>query len=88
MARNDDGDGVAMDGLSDGLCRATADAFGDSPVCSSLSVWDDQQLTPDFLLKRSALRLDERGEIRYCPVKIKVKPTEGIRKDLVLLVIG
>ena len=86
VAGDDNGDGVAMHRLSDGLCRAAADMFGDGAVGGCLPVGDFQQFLPHLLLEWRALGMDWRGEISFFTTKIDIQPTAGFGKYREILV--
>ena len=80
VAGDEDGDGVAMHRLSDGLCRAAADASGDLAIAHRGAVGDVQQFLPHLLLKRRALRVQRREKARIHAAEVTIEPTTGFHK--------
>ena len=74
---DDNGNGVVADGLSDGLCRATADMPRDVAVGCCGSVWYLQQFVPNAELERSALGTEGRQELWAPAREVDVKPAES-----------
>ena len=77
MAGDDDGYGVAADGLSYGLRRAAAHTPGYGTVGGGLTVRYLPQSLPYALLEGGAARLQRRQEVGAPAREVEVEPTPG-----------
>ncbi len=86
MAGDEEGDGVAPDGLSYGLCGTAAYASSDVAIGGSGSIWNGQQLAPYGLLERGAVRLQWWQSGREAAGKISIQPATSGPKTFVAAV--
>lgn len=82
MAGYDDGNGVAADGLANGLRGAAPDVSGNIAIADSVSVGYRKQLLPYSELELCSLWTKRRQEIGISASEIDVKPADGFRYRL------
>lgn len=89
MARNDDGNGIASHGTTDGLSRKMGQVgtkgylMGDAAVGGSLAVRDSQEAVSHQALKWGADDMQRRGEIGDVAAEIDVEPLDGLGNGII-----
>lgn len=75
VAGDDEGNGVAADGTTDGLRGAATNPSGNLAISYRLPIGYGEEFMPDALLESRATKVYRRGEVGFATGEVEVKPT-------------